>query len=90
MKRLSNGELLARYLTELKLRLRNAKNLKNEVNLLCKFKEILNGQSPSHDLAKSFLSRYTEKKSTTLHRYASTCKTCSRCIKRAKRLKKMS
>ena len=72
MKQLSNEELFTSYLAELKLRLRNAKNLKNEINLLIKFKEGLEGLPPSPDLAKSFLSRYTEKKSTTLHRYAST------------------
>jgi integrase/recombinase XerD len=70
----SNDELFTLYDADLLLRVRNARNLNNERQLLAKFQQYLNGERPSAELAKVFLSYYAGRKPATLARYAATIK----------------
>jgi len=70
----SNDELFTLYDADLVLRVRNARNLDNESRLLARFRQYLNGERPSAELAKVFLSYYAGRKSRTLARYAATIK----------------
>ena len=69
LKDLTNDKLFARYETELILRIRNHKNLKNVVNLLLRFKNYIGDFPPSPDLAKSFLAQYKGLKPHTWYNY---------------------
>ena len=70
MRQLDNDELFTLYDSDLVLRLHNEKNLKDTRRILAEFKEFLNNRKPSGDLAKSYLSRFTDRKPRTLYRYA--------------------
>jgi len=70
----SNDELFSLYDAELVLRIRNERNLEHERRLLSKFHEYLNSYPPSPELAKGFLSLYSNRKPRTLARYAATIK----------------
>jgi integrase/recombinase XerC len=67
---MNNDELFQLYDKDLILRLHNAKNLSDTRKILASFKEHLGSHQPSAELAKSFLSRYVDKKPRTLYRYA--------------------
>jgi len=70
LRQLNNNELFKLYDSDLALRLHNPKNLEDTRKILSEFKQFLNEQKPSTDLAKSYLSRYTDRKPRTLYRYA--------------------
>jgi len=70
----SNDELFSLYDAELVLRIRNERNLEQERQLLSKFHEYLNSYPLSPELAKGFLSLYSNRKPRTLARYAATIK----------------
>ncbi|MFC1904236.1 tyrosine-type recombinase/integrase [Chloroflexota bacterium] len=70
----SSNELFSLYDAELILRIRNERNLEHERRLLSKFHEHLNSYPPSPELAKGFLSLYSNRKPRTLARYAATIK----------------
>jgi site-specific recombinase XerD len=70
LKQMSNDELFQLYDQDLILRLRNAKNLGDTRKIIAKFKDHLGDYPPSAELAKSFISRYLDKKPRTLYRYA--------------------
>ena len=74
MRQLNNEKLFILYDTDLVLRLHNEKNLKDTRRVLSEFKNLLNGRKPSGDLAKLFLSRYSDRKPRTLYRYAQMLK----------------
>jgi site-specific recombinase XerD len=66
---LPNEELFRRYDTEIKLRLRNPRNLHDTRKMLGRFNEFLGNFPPTAQLAKDFLAQYTEHKPRTLYRY---------------------
>jgi site-specific recombinase XerD len=66
---LPNEELFRRYDTEIKLRLRNPRNLNDTKRMLERFKSFLGNFPPSAQLAKDFLAQYSTKKPRTLYRY---------------------
>ncbi len=66
---MTNEELFQEYDAELKLRLRNAKDLNDHRRMLDKFRKNIGDYPPSVALAKSFLSQYTDRKPRTLARY---------------------
>ena len=70
LRHMRNDELFQLYETELVLRLRSQKNLEETKKLLQKFKEFLGEYPPSAQLARSFLSQFADRKSSTLRRYA--------------------
>ena len=70
MRQLNNEELFKLYDSDLVLRLHNEKNLKDTRRILAEFKDFLNNRKPSGDLAKSYLSQYSNRKPRTLYRYA--------------------
>lgn len=74
MRHMTNEELFTLYDSELVLRVHNTRNLDNERRLLAKLHQYLNGYPPSPELAKGFLSQYTNRKPRTLARYAATIK----------------
>ena len=65
-----NDDLFTLYDSDLMLRLHNKKNLRDTRKILAEFKEFLNVRKPTADLAKVYLSRYTDRKPNTLYRYA--------------------
>ena len=69
LKNLNNDSLFELYDSDLVLRLRNAKNLSDTRKMLTRFKEYINGNPPSPELAKAFLSRFANRKPRTLYRY---------------------
>ena len=70
LRQLDNDGLFTLYDSDLVLRLHNEKNLKDTRKILTEFKQFLNEQKPSSDLAKSYLSQYSDRKPRTLYRYA--------------------
>ncbi len=70
----TNEELFQLYDSDMILRVRNTRNLVNDRSLLARFEEYLGGYPPSAELAKGFLSQYTNNKPRTLARYAATIK----------------
>jgi len=69
LRNLNNDNLFELYDSDLVLRLRNAKNSSNTRKMLTRFKEYLNSYPPSPELAKGFLSQFTNRKPRTLYRY---------------------
>jgi len=69
LRHLNKDNLFKLYDSDLVLRLRNAKNLSDTRKMLTRFKEYLNGYSPSPELAKGFLSQFANRKPRTLYRY---------------------
>jgi len=67
---MNNNELSQLYDSDLILRLHNVKNLNDTRKILTKFKQYLNGFSPSPGLAKGFLAQYSDRKPRMLYRYA--------------------
>ena len=75
MSKMSNRDLFKRYeSTELVLRRRNKKDIRDTISMLNKFEEMLAGRAPSPELAKEFLSRYADRARRTLYRYAQMIK----------------
>lgn len=72
MRSKSNDELFGLYEADLRLRVRNPRNLKQDVALLRRFEEYLAGFPPTKELAKGFLAQYAESKPRTLARHAAT------------------
>jgi len=58
LRNLPNSELIRLYDSELVLKLRNAKNLRDTRNMLSRFVDYLGAYPPSPELAKSFLAQY--------------------------------
>ena len=58
VRQMSNGKLFLKYQPELRLRIHNEINLKNDIALLDKLREFLGDSRPSPSLAKEFLSGY--------------------------------
>ncbi|MFC1874358.1 tyrosine-type recombinase/integrase [Chloroflexota bacterium] len=78
VRQLSNDELFKKYEPELKLRIHNQLNLKNDSALLDKFREFLGDAKPSPTLAKEFISLYHDRSRNTQVRYAATIKSFMR------------
>ncbi len=74
LRQLSNDRLFALYQTDLILRIRNKKNLKNVVNLLGRFKYYLGQYPPSETSCKAFLAQYTNLKPHTWYNYVGEMK----------------
>jgi integrase len=74
MRNLPNDKLLEMYQADLILRIRNEKNLKNILNLLARFRDFLGSYPPSEELAKGFLSQYTNLKPHTWYNYVGEIK----------------
>ncbi|MBT7092424.1 MAG: tyrosine-type recombinase/integrase [Bacteroidetes bacterium] len=70
LRQLDNEKLFTLYDSDLVLRLHNEKNLKDTRKILAEFKRFLGDRKPSGDLAKSYLSQYSNRKPRTLYRYA--------------------
>ena len=70
LRQMGNDELFQLYDKDLILRVHNSKNLGDTRKILAQFKDHLGEYPPSAELAKSFLSRYVNKKPRTLYRYA--------------------
>ena len=70
----TNEELFTLYRAELSLRIRNQRNLTRYVQVLDQFQEFLGENTPSAILAKSFLSKWSQKKPATLYKYLSIIK----------------
>lgn len=68
----SNDELFGLYEADLRLRVRNPRNLKQDVALLRRFEEYLAGFPPTKELAKGFLAQYADRKPRTLARHTAT------------------
>jgi integrase/recombinase XerD len=62
------------YQTDLILRIRNKKNLKNIVNLLARFKDYLGQYPPSETSCKAFLAQYNNLKPHTWYNYVGEMK----------------
>ena len=71
---LSNDKLFAMYEADLILRIMNAKNLKNILNFLTRFKDYLGSYPPSPELAKGFLAQYIGLKPHTWYNYVGEIK----------------
>ncbi len=83
LRQMSNDELFQLYDKGLILRLRNAKNLTDTRKILARFRDHLGDYPPSAELAKSFLSRYVDKKPRTLYRYAQMVRGVHGVVRRA-------
>ena len=68
----SNAEIFQQYDTELKLKIYNQRNLRQEKSLLRRFQDYLGEQRPTTELDKLFIYQYTDRSKRTLVRYAST------------------
>ena len=66
---MTNEELFKQYDPELLIRLHNAKDLSDHRRMLNKFKEYVGAYPITVELAKGFLSQYTNRKPRTLARY---------------------
>ena len=66
---MTNEELFQQYDPELLIRLHNAKDLSDHRRMLNKFKEYVGAYPITVELAKGFLSQYTNRKPRTLARY---------------------
>jgi hypothetical protein len=69
LRRLDNDTLFDTYLSELRLRNLSPYYIKKVWELLHVFKEYLNEEQPTPQLAKSFLSQYVNHKQNTVVRY---------------------
>jgi integrase len=69
LRHMTNDELFKQYDSELLLRLHNAKDLGDHRRILSKFKGYVGGYPITVELAKGFLSQYTNRKARTLARY---------------------
>ena len=74
VRQMSNDELFLKYHPELRLRIHNEINLKNDITLLDKFRGFLGGSRPSPSLAKEFISGYHQRSLSTQARYTATIK----------------
>jgi integrase/recombinase XerD len=70
----TNDEIFRLYTDDLKLRLRNEKNLRDTETLLDHFRNHLAGGRPSREEAKAFLAPYSKRAPRTLYRYTQTIK----------------
>jgi hypothetical protein len=70
LRRMTNEELFQLYDSDLVLRLHSPKNLSDTRKILARFKDYLGEFPPSLELAKGFLSQYSNRKPRTLYRYA--------------------
>jgi hypothetical protein len=70
LRRMTNEGLFHLYDSDLILRLHSPKNLSDIRKFFARFNQYLGGYPPSHDIAKSFLSQYANRKPRTLYRYA--------------------
>jgi len=66
----SNDELFRLYRTELALRYRSERSLKEAERVITRFEEFLDGRPPSGELAKTYLSQFLSRKPNTLARYS--------------------
>jgi len=71
---MSNDELFLKYRPELRLKIHNRINLKNDIALLDKFREFLADARPSPSLAREFISGYYQRSLSTQARYTATIK----------------
>ncbi len=55
VRQMSNDELFLEYHPELRIRIHNEINLKNDIVLLDKFREFLGNSRPSPSLAREFI-----------------------------------
>ncbi|MBG7617215.1 MAG: hypothetical protein IZT57_02435 [Chloroflexi bacterium] len=69
LRKLSNDDLLKLYDSDLRLRVRNQKNLRDIRRILQSFKDSLGGSPPSPELAKVFLAQFTNRMPRTMYRY---------------------
>ena len=67
---MSNDELFLKYRPEMRLKIHNEINLKNDIALLDKFREFLGDERPSPSLAREFISGYHKRSLNTQARYA--------------------
>jgi len=74
VRQMSNDELFLKYHPELRLRIHNEVNLKNDIVLLDKFREFLGNSRPSPSLAREFISGYHQRSLSTQARYTATIK----------------
>ena len=74
VRQMSNDELFLKYHPELRLRIHNEINLKNDIVLLDKFREFLGDSRPSPSLAREFISGYHQRSLSTQARYTATIK----------------
>ncbi|MFC1982930.1 tyrosine-type recombinase/integrase [Chloroflexota bacterium] len=74
VRQMFNDELFLKYQTELRLKIHNPINLKNDIKLLVKFREFLGDSRPSQSLAKEFISGYHHRSLSTQARYLATIK----------------
>ena len=58
VRQMSNDELFLKYQPELRLKIHNEINLKNDIALLDRFRKFLGDSRPSPSLAKEFISGY--------------------------------
>ena len=72
LRRLPNADLFLLYRDELRLRRRNDRDFRDTTRVLEKFQDFLGETPPSPELAKSFLTRYSRRKPSTLARHAGT------------------
>jgi integrase len=69
LRQLDNDTLFERYLTEMKLRQLSSVYISDTRDLLCRFKDFLDGQQPLPELAMTFLAQYANHKQSTFLRY---------------------
>ena len=69
LRNLPNAELTRLYDSDLVLKLRNPKNLRDTRTILSHFMGYLGAYPPSPELAKGFLAQYADRKPHTLYRY---------------------
>ena len=74
VRQMSNDELFLKYQPELRPKIHNEINLKNDIALLDRFREFLGDSRPSPSLAKEFISGYHHRSSSTQARYTATIK----------------
>lgn len=74
VRQMFNDELFLKYQPELRLRIHNEINLKNDIALLDKFRRFLADSRPSPSLAKEFISGYHQRSLSTQARYTATIK----------------
>ncbi len=74
VRQMSNDELFLKYHPELRFRIHNEINLKNDVALLDRFRKFLGDSRLSPSLAKEFISGYHQRSSSTQARYTATIK----------------
>jgi integrase len=74
LRQMTNDQLFGSYDAELVCRHRSAKGLYEDRRVLRHFRDFLGQYPPSPELAKQFLSQFTNRKTATLARYVNTLK----------------